>query len=122
MLVGEHADSLVYVASKQKACADLGMNSYGNTLPADISQDDLLGVVQGLAQRPERAWYSACQLPLPPHIDSETILGAVPIDKDVDGFSPLNVGRLSMKNRDPLFVPCTPLGCLLLIESAGTKN
>ena len=120
VLVGERPDSQVYVASKQKACAELGMNSYGNALPADISQDELLEVVQGLA-RDSKVHGILVQLPLPPHIDSETILGAIPIEKDVDGFGPINIGRLSMKNREPLFVPCTPLGCLYLIESAGTK-
>lgn len=120
VLVGERPDSRVYVASKQKACADLGMNSYGKTLPADISQNELLEVVEGLARDPN-VHGILVQLPLPDHLDAETILRAVPIEKDVDGFSPLNVGRLSMKNREPSFVPCTPLGCLYLIESVGTK-
>ncbi|MBI4672147.1 MAG: bifunctional methylenetetrahydrofolate dehydrogenase/methenyltetrahydrofolate cyclohydrolase FolD [Chloroflexi bacterium] len=120
VLVGERPDSRAYVASKQKACADLGMNSYGHTLPADIAQGDLLEIVQGLA-RDSNVHGILVQLPLPGHLDAEAILGAIPIEKDVDGFSPLNVGRLSMKNREPLFVPCTPLGCLYLIESVGTK-
>lgn len=120
VLVGDRPDSRAYVASKQKACADLGMNSFGNTLPADISQDELLEIVRGLAGDPQ-VHGILVQLPLPAHIDAETILGAVPIHKDVDGFSPINVGRLSMKNREPMFVPCTPLGCLHLIESVGTK-
>jgi len=120
VLVGERPDSRAYVASKQKSCADLGMNSFGHTLPADIPQNELLDVVQGLA-RDSQVHGILVQLPLPNHIDAETILGAVPIEKDVDGFSPLNVGRLSMKNREPMFVPCTPLGCLHLIESTGTQ-
>jgi methylenetetrahydrofolate dehydrogenase (NADP+) / methenyltetrahydrofolate cyclohydrolase len=120
VLVGERPDSKVYVASKQKSCAELGMNSYGHNLPADMPQAEVLEVVQGLARDP-RVHGILVQLPLPNHIDAETILGAIPIEKDVDGFSPLNVGRLSMKNREPMFVPCTPLGCLYLIESAGTK-
>lgn len=120
VLVGERPDSKAYVASKQKSCADLGMNSYGHTLSADASQAEVLQVVQTLARDPN-VHGILVQLPMPGHIDAETILGAVPIEKDVDGFSPLNVGRLSMKNREPLFVPCTPLGCLYLIESVGTK-
>lgn len=120
VLVGERPDSKAYVASKQKSCAELGMNSYGINLPADIPQAELLSKVQELARDPN-VHGILVQLPLPDHIDSETILGAIPIEKDVDGFSPLNVGRLSMKNREPLFVPCTPLGCLHLIESTGTK-
>lgn len=120
VLVGERPDSRVYVASKQKACADLGMNSIGHNLPADVSQGELLDVVQGLA-RDSNVHGILVQLPLPAHIDAEAILGAIPIEKDVDGFSPLNVGRLSMKNREPMFVPCTPLGCIYLIDSVGTK-
>jgi 5,10-methylene-tetrahydrofolate dehydrogenase/methenyl tetrahydrofolate cyclohydrolase len=120
VLVGERPDSKVYVASKQKACQELGMHSFGKDLPADISQGELLESVQELARDPE-VHGILVQLPLPNHIDAEVILGAVPIEKDVDGFSPINVGRLAMKNREPMFVPCTPLGCLYLIESAGTK-
>lgn len=120
VLVGERPDSRAYVASKQKACAELGMNSYGRNLPADISQDELLDVINDLA-RDSNVHGILVQLPLPRHLDAETILRAVPIEKDVDGFSPLNVGRLSMKNREPSFVPCTPLGCLYLIEAIGTK-
>src|SRR5262245_44755921 len=85
VLVGERPDSRVYVASKQKACEDLGMNSYARDMPADISQSDLLEVVQGLA-RDSNVHGILVQLPLPAHIDAETILGAVPIEKDVDGF------------------------------------
>lgn len=120
VLVGDRPDSRVYVASKQKACADLGLNSFGKNLPADISQDTLVDVIDELA-RDSNVHGILVQLPLPAHLDAETILRAVPIEKDVDGFSPLNVGRLSMKNREPSFVPCTPLGCLYLIESVGTK-
>ena len=61
------------------------------------------------------------QLPLPDHIDDEEILGAVSLEKDVDGFHPLNIGRLSMKRRDPLFVPCTPKGCIELLDRSGVS-
>lgn len=120
VLIGERPDSKAYVSSKQKSCEDLGMNSYGHHMPENISQADALKVVRELAADP-MVHGILVQLPLPAHLDSEAILGAVPIEKDVDGFSPLNVGRLSMKNRDPLFVPCTPLGCIVLMESVGTK-
>lgn len=120
VLVGERPDSQAYVSSKQTACRELGMNSFGNTLPATASQDEVLDVVQTLARDP-KVHGILVQLPLPDHIDAEAILSAIPIEKDVDGFSPINVGRLAMKNREPLFVPCTPLGCIALIESAGTK-
>lgn len=120
VLIGERPDSRVYVASKQKSCADLGMNSFGEHLPENASQEEALKVVRRLAADPKVNGILV-QLPLPAHLDSEAILGAIPIEKDVDGFSPINVGRLSMKNRDPLFVPCTPLGCIVLMESVGTK-
>lgn len=120
VLVGERPDSQAYVASKQKACQELGMHSVGQHIDANISQGELLAIVQGLARDPQ-VHGILVQLPLPAQIDSEAILGAIPIEKDVDGFSPLNVGRLSMKNREPMFVPCTPLGCLYLMESVGTK-
>jgi methylenetetrahydrofolate dehydrogenase (NADP+) / methenyltetrahydrofolate cyclohydrolase len=120
VLIGERPDSRVYVSSKQKSCEDLGMNSYGRHLPEDISQAEANKVVRELAADP-KVHGILVQLPLPAHLDSEAILAAIPIEKDIDGFSPLNVGRLSMKNRDPLFVPCTPLGCIVLMESVGTK-
>ncbi len=120
VLIGERPDSKVYVSSKQKSCEELGMNSYGHHLAENISQAEALKVVRELAADP-KVHGILVQLPLPAHLDSEAILGAIPIEKDVDGFSPLNVGRLSMKNRDPLFVPCTPLGCIVLMESVGTK-
>jgi len=120
VLIGERPDSKAYVASKQKSCADLGMNSFGQSLPENVSQEEALKVVRGLAADPKVNGILV-QLPLPAHLDAEAILSAVPIEKDVDGFSPINVGRLSMKNREPLFVPCTPLGCIVLMESVGTK-
>ncbi len=120
ILVGELPASKTYVGMKQKKSQELGMFSIGSHLPADISQDELLTVVRGYAADP-KIHGILVQLPLPAHIDQETVLGAIPIEKDVDGFHPINVGRLAMKNREPLFVPCTPSGCIVLIDSAGTK-
>jgi methylenetetrahydrofolate dehydrogenase (NADP+)/methenyltetrahydrofolate cyclohydrolase len=120
VLVGENPASKTYVASKQKMCAELGMNSVGHHLDEKISQDEVLKLIRTLAAD-QSVHGILVQLPLPSHIDQETVLGAVPLEKDVDGFHPINVGRLAMKNREPLFVPCTPLGCMVLIESAGTK-
>jgi 5,10-methylene-tetrahydrofolate dehydrogenase/methenyl tetrahydrofolate cyclohydrolase len=114
VLVGERKDSQAYVRSKKKACADVGITSFGHDLPADISQADLLTVVRDLNANPA-VHGILVQLPLPDHIDDEEILGAISIEKDVDGFHPLNIGRLSMKRRDPLYVPCTPRGCIELL-------
>eukprot|EP00955_Chlamydomonas_euryale_P104796 365594-Chlamydomonas_euryale.AAC.14 len=70
---------------------------------------------------PHRARAALPQLPLPRHIDEQTVLSAISVEKDVDGFHPLNIGRLCMKGREPLFVPCTPLGCMELLERCGIQ-
>ena len=118
VLVGERKDSQSYVRSKKKACAEVGMASLGSDLPADISQDELLKVVRDLNANPD-VHGILVQLPLPAHIDEEEILAAISIEKDVDGFHPLNIGRLSMKRREPLYVPCTPRGCIELLIRTG---
>jgi 5,10-methylene-tetrahydrofolate dehydrogenase/methenyl tetrahydrofolate cyclohydrolase len=120
VLVGERKDSQSYVRSKKKACAEVGMASLGSDLPADISQDELLKVVRDLNANPD-VHGILVQLPLPAHIDEEEILAAISIEKDVDGFHPLNIGRLSMKRREPLFVPCTPKGCIELLIRTGVS-
>jgi 5,10-methylene-tetrahydrofolate dehydrogenase/methenyl tetrahydrofolate cyclohydrolase len=120
VLVGERIDSQAYVRSKKKACAEVGMTSFGHDLPADISQADLLQVVRDLNANPD-VHGILVQLPLPDHIDDEEVLGAISIEKDVDGFHPLNIGRLSMKRREPLFVPCTPKGCVELLLRTGVQ-
>jgi methylenetetrahydrofolate dehydrogenase (NADP+) / methenyltetrahydrofolate cyclohydrolase len=98
----------------------VGITSFSHDLPEDISQDKLLKLVHELNAHPDVDGILV-QLPLPGHIDAETILGAVSLEKDVDGFHPLNIGRLSMKQREPLFVPCTPKGCIELLDRTGVK-
>jgi 5,10-methylene-tetrahydrofolate dehydrogenase/methenyl tetrahydrofolate cyclohydrolase len=120
ILIGENPASKLYVGMKQKTANELGMHSVGEHLPADITQEDALKIVRGYAQDPTIHGI-LIQLPLPAHLDQETILGAIPIEKDVDGFHPINIGRLAMKGREPMFVPCTPFGCVYLIDSVGTK-
>jgi methylenetetrahydrofolate dehydrogenase (NADP+) / methenyltetrahydrofolate cyclohydrolase len=120
VLIGDNPASKTYVGMKNKMCQELGMASVGRTLPADISQEDAMKVVRELAADP-KVHGILVQLPLPKHLDTESILGAVPIEKDIDGFHPVNIGRLAMKNREPMFVPCTPAGVIELIDSAGTK-
>ncbi|GAB4438542.1 MAG: bifunctional methylenetetrahydrofolate dehydrogenase/methenyltetrahydrofolate cyclohydrolase FolD [Anaerolineae bacterium] len=120
VLVGERKDSQTYVRMKKKACAEVGINSFGHDLPADISQAELLKVVQELNANPDVNGILV-QLPLPAHIDDEEILGAISLEKDVDGFHPINIGRLSMKRRDPMFVPCTPKGCIELLDRSGVQ-
>jgi 5,10-methylene-tetrahydrofolate dehydrogenase/methenyl tetrahydrofolate cyclohydrolase len=118
VLVGERKDSQTYVRMKKKACAEVGITSFGHDLPGDIGQAELLAVVRELNENP-RVDGILVQLPLPEHIDDEEVLGAVSLEKDVDGFHPLNIGRLSMKRREPLFVPCTPQGCIELLDRFG---
>jgi len=120
VLVGERKDSQTYVRMKKKACAEVGITSFGHDVPADVSQEELLKIVQDLNANPE-VHGILVQLPLPDHIDEEEILGAISLDKDVDGFHPINIGRLSMKRRDPLYAPCTPKGCIELLDRMGVE-
>jgi methylenetetrahydrofolate dehydrogenase (NADP+)/methenyltetrahydrofolate cyclohydrolase len=120
VLVGDRVDSATYVASKQKACQELGMGSISHNLPADISQEELEKLIKKLNSS-KKVNGILVQLPLPSHLNEERILQLVSIEKDVDGFSPINIGRLAQKGREPLFVPCTPFGCIYLLEQAGVK-
>lgn len=120
VLVGERPDSAAYVASKQKACAELGMGSVSHHLPGDASQQQVEALVKSLNDDPKINGILV-QLPMPGHIDEERVLQLINIEKDVDGFSPLNIGRLAQKGREPLFVPCTPYGCIYLLEQSGVK-
>jgi 5,10-methylene-tetrahydrofolate dehydrogenase/methenyl tetrahydrofolate cyclohydrolase len=120
VLVGDRMDSATYVSAKQKACAELGMGSISHHLPADISQDELEKLIKKL-NKSKKVNGILVQLPLPSHLNEERVLQLVSIEKDVDGFSPFNIGRLAQKGRDPLFVPCTPYGCIYLLEKAGVQ-
>lgn len=118
VLVGDRVDSATYVAAKQKACQELGMVSVSHHLPADVGQEELERLIKKLnASRKVNG--ILVQLPLPSHLQEERILSLISVEKDVDGFSPLNIGRLAQKGREPLFVPCTPAGCIYLLEKAG---
>jgi methylenetetrahydrofolate dehydrogenase (NADP+)/methenyltetrahydrofolate cyclohydrolase len=120
VLVGDRPDSAAYVASKGKACAELGMGSVSHHLPADATQEQVETLVRQL--NADRSVHGILvQLPMPAHIDEERVLALVGVEKDVDGFSPINIGRLAQKGREPLFVPCTPYGCIYLLEQVGVK-
>ena len=113
VLVGEHPPSAAYVRSKAKATREAGMESFEHKLPADIAQDELIALVDQL-NADDHVDGILVQLPLPGHIDEQAVLTRVDPDKDVDGFHPVNVGRLSIGL--PSLVPCTPLGCLMLLQ------
>jgi methylenetetrahydrofolate dehydrogenase (NADP+)/methenyltetrahydrofolate cyclohydrolase len=120
VLVGENPASQVYVRSKQKACGEVGIQSFGFNLPASSTQEEVESLVRQLNADPKVNGILV-QLPLPAGLDEERVLREIKIEKDVDGFHPLNIGRLAQKGRDPLFIPCTPYGCMVLFEEAGVK-
>jgi len=114
VLVGEDPASAVYVRSKNKATAEAGMESFAHNLPDGTSEADLLALVDRLNADPAVDGILV-QLPLPAHIDASKVITRIDPDKDVDGFHPVNAGRLAIGL--PGFVPCTPLGCLKLIKA-----
>ena len=120
VLVGENPASQVYVRNKQKACAEVGINSFGYKLPEDATQEEVETLVQKLNADPAVNGILV-QLPLPHHLDEEKVLSAIDLNKDVDGFHPVNIGRLAQKGREPVFIPCTPAGCMVLLEKAGAQ-
>jgi methylenetetrahydrofolate dehydrogenase (NADP+)/methenyltetrahydrofolate cyclohydrolase len=113
VLVGEHPPSAAYVRMKIKATLEAGMESFEHRIPAETSQQDLLALIDQL-NADDAVDGILVQLPLPNHVDEQAILTRVDPAKDVDGFHPINVGRLSI-GLDAL-VPCTPLGCLVLLQ------
>ena len=117
VLVGENPASQMYVGMKNKAAADMGINSRQITLSVDTSEDELLGVVSGLNADPGIHGILV-QLPLPDHIDEGKVLEAIHPSKDVDGFHPINVGRLATDSGD-FFAPCTPAGVIEMLTRSG---
>ncbi|MDF2385762.1 bifunctional methylenetetrahydrofolate dehydrogenase/methenyltetrahydrofolate cyclohydrolase FolD [Nostoc ellipsosporum NOK] len=113
VLVGEDPASAVYVRSKGKMTRECGMESFEHKLGADTTQATLIALVDKLNADPEVDGILV-QLPLPGHIDEQAVLTRIDPDKDVDGFHPVNAGRLATGLHG--FVPCTPLGCLMLLE------
>ena len=114
VLVGEDPASQVYVRSKGKQTVEAGMNSYEHKLDVDTSQADLLTLIDQLNNDPD-VHGILVQLPLPGHIDEESVINSISVDKDVDGFHLSNVGRLSIGAEG--IVPCTPLGSLMMLKN-----
>jgi methylenetetrahydrofolate dehydrogenase (NADP+) / methenyltetrahydrofolate cyclohydrolase len=113
VLVGEDAASQVYVGAKGKACEEAGIASFEHRLPATTSAAELLTLVERL-NRDAEVDGILVQLPLPQGLDEQAVIAAIDPDKDVDGFHVINAGRLSVGQQG--FVPCTPLGCLMLLQ------
>jgi methylenetetrahydrofolate dehydrogenase (NADP+) / methenyltetrahydrofolate cyclohydrolase len=116
ILVGDDPASAVYVKNKRIACEKAGLYPQEHLLPASTTQEALLELIHQLNVN-SRIHGILVQLPLPPGIDSQAILQAVSPEKDVDGFHPVNVGRLVAGN--PVFIPCTPKGVIRMIDSTG---
>ncbi|MFZ0544404.1 MAG: bifunctional methylenetetrahydrofolate dehydrogenase/methenyltetrahydrofolate cyclohydrolase FolD [Candidatus Promineifilaceae bacterium] len=120
VLVGDDTASSTYVRMKQRACEEVGIRSIGHKLPTETPQDELVALVASLNADPDVNGILV-QLPLPDHIDEEAVLNTISLEKDVDGFHPVNIGRLAMKGRNPLFIPCTPYGVIVLLRETGVK-
>ncbi len=118
IMVGEDPASQVYVRSKRKACAEVGILSFSHNLPASTSQGGLLELIDFL-NGDARVDGILVQLPLPAHIDPETIIERIQPNKDVDGFHPYNIGRLAL--RMPVLRPCTPRGVMSLLTNSGVQ-
>lgn len=116
VLVGQDPASQVYVRSKRRTCEELGVNSYAHDLPENTTERKLLNLVKKLNEDP-KVHGILVQMPLPKHIDEQKVLNAIDPAKDVDGFHPVNVGRLL--NGEECFVACTPAGCQELLMRSG---
>jgi len=119
ILVGEDPASQSYVRAKEKACAEAGIYSDDNRLPADASQEDLLALVRSKNENPSIHGILV-QLPLPGHVDESEVLLAVNPAKDVDGFHPVSVGRMVIGEKT--FLPCTPHGVVQLLARSGVQT
>ncbi len=120
VLVGDDAASAVYVKAKEKACHEAGMHGETIRLPASTSQAELLAVVDRLNEDP-RIHGILVQMPLPKQIDSQTVIRRIAPQKDVDGFHPINVGKVLIGDKDG-FAPCTPWGVQVLLEAYNVKT
>lgn len=116
VLVGEDPASKVYVRNKSEQTTEVGMNSIEHKLPAETTQEKLLALVESLNNDPQ-VHGILVQLPLPKHIDAELVLNTISPEKDVDGFHPVNVGRLWIGERS--LAPCTPTGSVILAKSVA---
>jgi len=120
VLAGDNPASEMYVRMKRRACEKAGITSVAHIMTAQSTQEEVEAAVSSFNEDPT-VHGILVQLPLPAHIDEERVLRMVSLDKDVDGFHPLNIGLLAMKGREPLFTPATPTGCMKLLEESGVQ-
>jgi len=119
ILVGDNPASVSYVTGKEKACAEIGIQSFETRFPEDVSEQELLEKIAE-CNRNSSVHGILVQLPLPRHIDERRVIGAIGPDKDVDGFTPINLGRMLLE--EPCYVPCTPLGIIELLQRSGVPT
>ncbi|MBS3133102.1 bifunctional methylenetetrahydrofolate dehydrogenase/methenyltetrahydrofolate cyclohydrolase FolD [Candidatus Woesearchaeota archaeon] len=118
IIVGENPASKIYVGIKRRTCDEVGIYSEEHKLPEKTSEEELLELIRKL-NADDKIHAILLQLPVPNHINSEKALSAIALEKDVDGFSPVNIGRLVSGNES--FVPCTPKGIIRLLEETGIE-
>jgi methylenetetrahydrofolate dehydrogenase (NADP+) / methenyltetrahydrofolate cyclohydrolase len=118
ILIGEDTASAVYVAAKRKACRETGIESFHHPLPADVVREDVLELIDAL-NADDAVSGILCQLPVPGHLDGAEITGRIDPDKDVDGLTVVNAGRLALGL--PGLRPCTPVGVMVLLEESGVE-
>ncbi|MDY3618308.1 bifunctional methylenetetrahydrofolate dehydrogenase/methenyltetrahydrofolate cyclohydrolase FolD [Agathobaculum sp.] len=116
IIVGNDPASEIYVRNKEKACAECGFYSEKYALPAETTQEELLGLIAQLNES-EQISGILCQMPVPAHIDEQAVIDAIAPEKDVDAFHPVNVGKIMVGNFD--FLPCTPAGVMELLAEYG---
>lgn len=119
ILVGDDPASVSYVTGKEKACAENGLASFPHHLPADATNENVLALVDEMNRDP-LIHGILIQIPLPRQIDERRVIGAISPEKDVDGLTPINIGRMNLE--EPCFLPCTPAGVIELIRRAGVRT
>lgn len=120
VLAGDDPASAQYVRMKRRACDKVGIESFTHEMTADSTQAEVEAAIRQLNDDP-RVHGILVQLPLPAQVDEEQAVTLVSLDKDVDGFHPINIGKLAMKGREPTFTPATPTGCMVLLDEVDTQ-
>lgn len=115
VLVGQDIGSKTYIRMKRRACEELGITSFHHEFSSEVQQEKVIALIRKLNEDPAVSGILV-QLPLPESLDEERILTEISLSKDVDGFHPINIGRLAQKGRKSLLNPCTPSGVLYLLE------